>query len=156
MAGLLPFDRSLMARIREAPLESPCRLCGAPNGYQLSTGWVCASCGWEVGRYVDLELPPPRIDVVYYLRLGTSVKIGTTFNPRQRFAVLPHDEVLAFERGGRALEQQRHLEFAADRLGTSEWFGLTRRLRAHIRGVAAGQDAWKVHARWLSAALAER
>jgi hypothetical protein len=109
-----------------------------------------------VGRFVDLELPPPRIDVVYYLRLDDRVKIGTTFNPRQRFAALPHDEVLAFERGGRELEQQRHREFAADRLGSSEWFGLTRRLRAHIRRVAAGQDAWQVHARWLSAALSER
>ncbi len=145
-----------MPRIREAPLESPCRLCGALGGYRLSTGWVCASCGWQVGRYVDLELPPPRIHLVYYLRLGAAVKIGTTFNPRQRFAALPHDEVLAFERGDRALEQQRHLEFADDRLGTSEWFGLTRRLRAHIRKVAAGQDAWVAHARWLSEAYSQR
>ena len=113
-------------------------------------------CEWTVGTYIDPELPLPRIDVVYYLRLGTSVKIGTTFNPRQRFAALPHDEVLAFERGGRDLEQQRHREFADDRLGTSEWFGLTRRLRAHVRRVAGGQDAWHVHARWLSAALSER
>ena len=116
-----------------APLESPCRLCGSLFGIRHPTGWVCTVCEWPVGGYIDLELPPPRIDVVYYLRRGTAVKIGTTFNPRQRFTALPHDEVLAFELGGRALEQQRHLEFAADRLGTSEWFGLTRRLRAHIR-----------------------
>ena len=139
-----------------APLESPCRLCGSLRGIRLPTGWVCAVCEWPVGGYIDPELPPPRIDVVYYLRRGTSVKIGTTFNPRQRFTALPHDEVLAFERGDRSLEQQRHLEFAADRLGTSEWFGLTRRLRAHIRRIAGGRDAWEVHARWLSAALRER
>jgi hypothetical protein len=144
------------ARTTRAPLESPCRLCGSLLGIRRTTGWVCAVCEWSVGTYVDPELPLPRLDVVYYLRLGASVKIGTTFNPRQRFAALPHDEVLAFERGGRELEQQRHLEFAADRLGTSEWFGLTRRLGAHIRRLAAGQDAWHVHARWLSAALSER
>jgi hypothetical protein len=59
---------------------------------------------------------------VYYLRLGERVKIGTTANPRHRFAALWHEEVLAFERGGRALERRRHAEFAVDRLGMSEWF----------------------------------
>jgi hypothetical protein len=137
-------------------LESPCRLCGCGHGVRTPTGWVCAVCGWRVGEYVDPDLPLPRIDVVYYLRLGEAVKIGTTFNPRQRFAALPHDEVLAFELGGRSLERQRHAEFADDRLGSSEWFALTRRVRTHIEVVAAGQDAWHVHARWLSGALAAR
>lgn len=113
-------------------------------------------CGWGVGDYVDPELPLPRIDVVYYLRRGGSVKIGTTFSPRHRFAAIPHDEVLAFERGDRQLERQRHAEFAADRLGTSEWFDLAPRLRAHIAALAAGRDPWHVHARWLAEALAGR
>ena len=121
-----------------------------------ATGWACATCGWRVGAYVDPDLPPPRIDVVYYLRLDERVKIGTTFTPRQRFAALPHDEVLAFERGGRGLERQRHAEFADDRLGTSEWFALSPRIRAHVRALAGGRDAWDVLARWLSEELGSR
>jgi hypothetical protein len=137
-------------------LESPCRVCGSLSGERLPSGWACIVCGWLVGEFIDPELPLPRIDVVYYLRRGSSVKIGTTFNPRQRFAALPHDEVLAFEPGDRGVEQQRHVEFAADRLGTSEWFELTPRLRAHIAALAAGRDPWQVHARWLADALAAR
>ncbi len=112
-------------------------------------------CGWRVGEYIDPGLPLPRINVVYYVRLGERVKIGTTFNPRQRFAALLHEEVLAFERGDRTLEQRRHVEFADDRLGTSEWFALTPRLAAHIDALEAGIDPWHTHARWLADALRE-
>jgi hypothetical protein len=114
---------------------------------------VCAVCGWRVGEYIDPGLPLPRIDVVYYLRFGDRVKIGTTFNPRQRFAALLHEEVLAFELGDRTVEQRRHVEFADDRLGTSEWFALIPRLHAHIAALADGRDPWHVHARWLADAL---
>jgi hypothetical protein len=134
-------------------LESPCRVCGSRDGVPIPAGRACAVCGWPVGEYLDPELPRPRVDVVYYLRFGDRVKIGTTFNPRQRFAGLPHDEVLAFERGDRATERRRHLEFADDRLGTSEWFALTPRLRAHVEALAANRDPWHLHARWLADAL---
>jgi hypothetical protein len=137
-------------------LESPCRVCGSRSGVRTPTGWVCAVCGWRVGEYIDPGLPLPRVDVVYYLRLGDRVKIGTTFNPRQRFAALLHEEVLAFELGDRSVERSRHLEFADDRLGTSEWFALSARLRMHIDALADGQDPWQVHARWLADALARR
>jgi hypothetical protein len=137
-------------------LEWPCRLCGSLGGARSTDGLACTVCGWIVGEYIDPELPLPRVDVVYYLRRGGSVKIGTTFNPRQRFAALRHDEVLAFELGDRVVEQQRHAEFAADRLGTSEWFEFTPRLRAHVAALAGGRDPWQVHARWLADALAAR
>ncbi|PPG99701.1 ATPase, partial [Rathayibacter sp. AY1H3] len=29
-------------------------------------------------------MPPPRVDVVYYIRFGERIKIGTSGNPRQR------------------------------------------------------------------------
>ena len=137
-------------------LESPCPLCGEATGARDADGWCCATCGWRVGAFVDPDLPLPRIDVVYYLRLDTRVKIGTTFTPRQRFAALPHDEVLAFERGGREVERRRHAEFADDRLGTSEWFALSPTLRAHTDALAAGRDPWHVLARWLADELAAR
>lgn len=145
-----------MPRPRPGPLEQPCRLCGGGTGVRDAVGWSCLICGWRVGAYVDPELPPPRIDVVYYLRLGDRVKIGTTFTPRQRFAALPHDEVLAFERGGRSVERARHAEFAADRLGTSEWFALSPGIRAHVERLSGGRDAWAVLARWIAEELAAR
>jgi hypothetical protein len=118
-------------------------------------------CGWRVGEYIDPGLPLPRVDVVYYLRLDERVKIGTTANPRQRFGALRvgvtgTEEVVAFELGDRVIERRRHAEFAEDRLGTSEWFALSPRLRAHVTALAAGRDPWHVHARWLADALAAR
>src|SRR4051794_11194313 len=137
-------------------LPSPCRLCGSRIGVRYPAGWACAVCEWPHGEHPDGELPPPRVDVVYYLRFGDRVKIGTTSNPRQRFAAIRHEEVLAFERGDRRLEQRRHAEFAAERSGTSEWFALTERLRAHIDTLAGGVDPWDRWRRWVAEATATR
>jgi pyruvate/2-oxoacid:ferredoxin oxidoreductase alpha subunit len=104
----------------------------------------------------DGELPPPRVDVVYYLRFRDRVKIGTTSNPRQRFAAIRHDQLLAFERGDRRVEQRRHGEFADERQGTSEWFDLSDRLRSHIDVLAGGLDPWDRWRRWVAEATAVR
>ena len=137
-------------------LPAPCTLCGARIGVRLPSVWVCAVCEWPHGEHPDGELPPPRIDVVYYLRYRDRVKIGTTANPRQRFAALRHEEVLAFERGDRRLEQRRHREFAAERAGTREWFELSARLLAHIDALAGGVDPWDRWRRWVAEATATR
>lgn len=138
-------------------LPSPCVLCGSRLGVRHRSGWLCAVCEWRHGDIPDDELPPPRVDVVYYLRYADRVKIGTTANPRQRFGAIWHDEVMAFERGDRALEQRRHAQFAADRYERTEWFRLSDALRAHIATVAAGiDDPWSRHARWMSEAIALR
>jgi hypothetical protein len=138
-------------------LPSPCLACGARVGVRYPSGWICAVCEWRVGEVPDGDLVAPRIDVVYYLRDGDRVKIGTTANPRQRFGRIRHEELLAFERGGRRLEQRRHVEFAADRVGTSEWFWLTPAIVAHVEALGAGaEDPWDLYARWLSAAIAAR
>ncbi|MFG6476882.1 GIY-YIG nuclease family protein [Microbacterium sp. P06] len=138
-------------------LPSPCRVCGSRLGVHWVSGWTCAVCEWRHGEIVDGELPPPRVDVVYYLRFDDRIKIGTTANPRQRLAAIWHDEVLAFERGDRTLEQRRHAQFAEERFERTEWFRLTPRLRAHVDTVAAGgSDPWALHARWTSEALALR
>ncbi len=50
-------------------LPSPCRLCGSRLGVRYPSGWLCAVCEWRHGEVVDGELPPPRVDVVYYLAL---------------------------------------------------------------------------------------
>lgn len=136
-------------------IPSPCRVCGSRVGVKYPSGWVCAVCEWRVGAVVDDELPPPRVDVVYYLRVEDRVKIGTSMNPRARLGALWHDELLAFERGGRVLEHRRHTQFASDRYGRTEWFQLSAALAAHLGVVSAGvDDPWSLYTRWVSEALA--
>lgn len=100
----------------------------------------------------DPELPLPRVDVVYYLRWRDRVKIGTTRNPRQRLGAIMHDELLAFERGDRIRERERHVQFASLRLG-GEWFAAAPELLAHAATLRADVDPWTAHARWLSEEL---
>ena len=135
-------------------LPSPCLACGSRVGVRYPSGWVCAVCEWRHGDVPDDDAAPPRVDVVYYLRNGARVKIGTTANPRQRFAAIWHEEVLAFERGDRRLERRRHEQFAADRLGGSEWFRLTSAIVEQADAIAGGRDPWDVYARWMSEAAA--
>lgn len=119
------------------------------------SGWLCAVCEWRHGEVIDDELPPPRVDVVYYLRYDDRIKIGTSANPRQRLAAIWHDELLAFERGDRSVERRRHEQFAADRFAGTEWFRGSDRLLAHVAQIAEGvADPWLLHARWVSQAVA--
>jgi hypothetical protein len=132
-------------------LPGPCRLCGSRLGIRYASGWLCAVCEWRYGDLIDHELPPPRVDVVYYLRYDDRVKIGTSGNPRQRLAAIWHDDLLAFERGDRRLERRRHTQFEEERFERTEWFRLSDRLLAHIDLVRAGADEpWDRYARWVS------
>lgn len=137
-------------------LPAPCRLCGSRTGVRYPSGWACAVCEWPHGETPDGDLPRPRVDVVYYLRYRARVKIGTTANPRQRFAAIRHEAVLALERGDRSLEQRRHREFAEERAGSSEWFALSERLAAHIDVLHGGVDPWDRWRRWVAEATATR
>lgn len=138
--------------VKNSVLPGPCTLCGDTRGQRLNGSWHCFACGWRYGDVPDPDLPLPRIDVVYYLRFDRRVKIGTSMRPRQRLASIRHDELLAFERGDRSVEQQRHREFAHLREG-GEWFTFSRELEAHVSRVRASGDPWRLHARWLSEAL---
>jgi hypothetical protein len=114
-------------------------------------------CGWRVGDVPDWDLPSVRVDVVYYLRFQDRIKIGTSGNPRSRLAQLRYDELLAFERGDRILEHQRHMQFAEYRFPGSEWFTAHRALIRHIRSLSRGVgDPWTAYGRWLSEELARR
>jgi hypothetical protein len=132
-------------------LPAPCLACGSRLGVRYPSGWMCAVCEWRVGDIPDGESVAPRVDVVYYLRFGDRIKIGTSVNPRQRFAGIRHDELLAFERGNRLTEQKRHAQFAAHRLDRSEWFAASDELIAHIDVLRAGiDDPWAQYALWRS------
>ena len=138
-------------------LPTPCILCGSRLGVRWPSGWLCAVCEWRHGDPIDGELPPPRVDVVYYLRFGDRIKIGTSARPRRRLAAIWHDELLALERGDRAVERARHEQFAAQRHGRTEWFTADGELLEHVRALADGQpDPWALHARWRSEAVARR
>lgn len=145
----------------EDVLPGPCLLCGSRVGVRYPSGVVCAVCEWRWGDVPDGDLAPPRVDVVYYLRMqdasGDRIKIGTTANPRQRLAAIAHQDLLAFERGDRTVERRRHAQFAATRYPGTEWFRTTPELLTHVDVVAAGiGDPWELLARWRSEALALR
>lgn len=138
-------------------LPSPCLACGSRLGVRYPSGWLCAICEWRVGEIPDRDASEAvvRVDVVYYLRFRDRIKIGTSGNPRQRLAGLRYDELLAFERGDRALEQRRHAQFASHRLSRTEWFEVHDALAEHIRILSAGvDDPWSRHRLWLSERLA--
>lgn len=136
-------------------LPAPCLACGSRLGIRDPSGWICAICEWRVGDVVDDELPRPRVDIVYYLAFDERIKIGTTGNPRQRLAAIRHDRLLAFEPGDRRVEHRRHLQFADDRLGRSEWFRRSDAVLQHVAELSAGvDDPWNLYARWTSRALA--
>jgi len=137
-------------------LPSPCLACGSRLGVRYPSGWLCALCEWRVGDAADPELAAVvRVDVVYYLHFRDRIKIGTSGNPRQRFASLRFDELLAFERGDRAVEQRRHAQFASHRLATTEWFLEHDALHEHIDILRAGaDDPWSQYALWRSQRLA--
>ncbi|MGH3690120.1 MAG: GIY-YIG nuclease family protein [Microbacterium sp.] len=133
-------------------LPGPCSLCGGTQGIRTDDVWICAACGWRYGDAPDPDLPLPRVDVVYYIRFDDRVKIGTSRRPRQRLAAIRHDELLAFERGDRSVEQQRHREFATIREG-GEWFTYTNELHTHVSALREEGAPWLLYARWLSRAL---
>lgn len=104
-------------------------------------------CGYSADRAEFDRLCQERIaaasavqEVVYYVRFGDRVKIGTTKDLKQRLVHIPHDEVMATEPGGIFVEQQRHKQFKHLRakVGTNrEWFQLTAELAEHIAGIKA-------------------
>lgn len=72
--------------------------------------------------------------VVYFLRNGTRVKIGTTRNLRPRVArlALRPDNVVRVEHGGQDYEQSLHARFDAYRVGNTEWFELRGELADYL------------------------
>jgi hypothetical protein len=82
-------------------------------------------------RYNDRETSQ---QVVYYVRFGDRVKIGTTGDFAQRITQLPCDAVLALEPGGYELERVRHRQFT-DLHVTCEWFRYEEPLLSHIAGL---------------------
>jgi hypothetical protein len=69
--------------------------------------------------------------VVYFVRFGDRVKIGTSGNLAERLLVIPHDEVIGTIPGDVKVERQWHLVWADHRI-VGEWFQATPELLAAI------------------------
>jgi|SRR5690606_2816980 len=119
----------------------------AASGIELSP--TAIEMAIKVGRYnhrteeeaslADRGLKPDQEGgVVYYVRRGSMVKIGTTINMQKRMTAILPDEILATEPGSYSLEAQRHREFRSLRVrGQVEWFHAGPPLQEHIRTVLA-------------------
>ncbi|MFM9777081.1 GIY-YIG nuclease family protein [Streptomyces scabiei] len=96
--------------------------------------------------------------LVYYIRRGNLLKIGTTRRIRDRMNNLMPDEILALEPGGETLEQQRHEQFAALRVDArGEYFFPGAALQRHISAVRrehGAPPAWLPHLKGASRAWA--
>jgi len=135
-------------------MPESCPICEEAIGNHFGDTWQCRNCGYSTGMPIDAHVRTLEkravVPVVYYIRFGTRIKIGTSINPRARMVALPHDEVLAFERGSYELESRRHEQFDATRVGRTEWFEISPALDLHIRKLRAGvSDPWAQHAFWV-------
>ena len=76
------------------------------------------------------------VGVVYYIRRGEFVKIGTTIRLKDRMHALAPDEVLAVEPGSYQLERRMHRRFAHLRAPfMREYFRMDPELLTHIAKV---------------------
>lgn len=89
--------------------------------------------GEEIEDLTEL-LAAAHAPVVYFLRNGSRVKIGTTRNLRRRIAglALRPDDAVRVEHGGQDYEQSLHARFDAHRVGNTEWFELREDLAAYL------------------------
>jgi hypothetical protein len=91
----------------------------------------------------SIRRPPPDVmngwpAVVYYIRVGDLIKIGTTTSLLERVRAYPPDsQLLAVEPGAEAVEQRRHEQFAHLLAARREWFRPAADLMEHIDELAA-------------------
>lgn len=88
----------------------------------------------KVGRKVDDSGSSK--SVVYYLRIGAFIKVGTTSDLKRRINAYPPDcTLLALERGGTGLETYRINQFTHLNAARREWFHPGEELLEHINNL---------------------
>jgi hypothetical protein len=85
-------------------------------------------------RHYQATLTGTSDSIVYYIRRGDLIKIGTTADPVMRFGDLMPDEILAFEPGDAEQETLRHRQFDHLRCH-GEHFRSAPELLEHIRQI---------------------
>lgn len=130
---------------------------------------TCTECGWQIAQQFESRIYAKRREdyntwrarteaarrerdgdrlagLVYYVRIGEHIKIGTTTKIKSRMTALRvnNEDILAVEPGGRELEAQRHREFRAERISRREDFSPSDRLMAHIEATRQehGLPSW--------------
>lgn len=99
-------------------------------------------------RPIEWDVPDGKhAPMVYFLRNGNRIKIGTTTHLRRRVRALAlRDGNLALVlHGGAALERDLHQQFADLRIDNTEWFRSTKAMNAFI-------DTWVAEVRTATAA----
>jgi hypothetical protein len=122
-------DRTMRQGAPRVKTEVSWRLHGEPDVDILTVFRACDELAQKA------QPQEGRKHVVYYLRFGDRIKIGTTTCLVSRLNSLPHDEVLATEPGGVEVEDKRKTQFAEHRI-TGEWFRMTPALLRHIATLA--------------------
>ena len=87
-------------------------------------------------------ISPPLPMVVYYMRIGNRVKIGTSYDIKKRLSVINPEELMVTEDGSYDLERMRHKQFKELRTH-GEWFRLEDPLTSHI-------EMLRRHVEWAS------
>lgn len=95
----------------------------------------------EVTASQPFDHEPPALEsgshgpLVYVIRNGNRVKIGTTTHLKNRVAALSLrlSDVLLTVPGGQDKERELHRRFAEHRIGTSEWFTFVPDIRDFVR-----------------------
>lgn len=82
--------------------------------------------------YHQMTLAGVGESIIYYIRRGNLIKIGTTTEPATRFRALMPDEILAFEPGSVAGEYLRHRQFGHLRC-RGEYFRSAPEILEHAR-----------------------
>lgn len=99
-----------------------------------------------VGEPVDdigALLQQAHAPIVYFIRNGSRVKIGTTQNLKRRLAALTlrAEDVVRAEHGDQRHERSLHERFADQRAGNTEWFDLAGPLAEYLDLTDAPDDA---------------
>lgn len=88
--------------------------------------------------------------VVYYIRVGKYIKIGTTNAIDRRLQQYPPDaKLLATEPGGYDVEALRHKQFAKHLAARNEWFAPAPPIKEHIKNLqrAAAEELRRTRSR---------
>lgn len=141
LAGSLEGDPELDAVLRKLLEAKDCAARAVVYAQQETTeidSSVIGSPDGPVGARLetfDALLSVKRhAPVVYFIRNGNRVKIGTTQNLKGRASGLSLrvKDIVRVEHGGVNHERDLHVRFAAQRIGNTEWFELRGAVADHI------------------------
>jgi hypothetical protein len=127
-----PGIAAVLQEFREADIE----IDATAAGMAIKLGRQRWGSGGDRTVLVQKTLASSAESIVYYIRRGALIKIGTTTRPHKRFGELMPDEILAIEPGGRSQESARHLQFLHLRARPAgEYFRDAPDLLDHIRDI---------------------